>query len=143
MRYYETLYLINPNLSDGEYKDVVDKFNGVIEKNNGVLVNVEEWGLRTLSYSIKKFDKGYYVLLQYCGGQGIIEELKRELSLDERILKYQTIKLSDHADPVELKQKAEKGTGKPGEEGTVSGGMTSDSESEMESNPDQEVEDGE
>ena len=37
MRYYETLYIINPNLSDEDYRSVVDKFTGVVEKNKGVV----------------------------------------------------------------------------------------------------------
>ncbi len=107
MRYYETLYLINPNLSDEEYRDIITKFNDLVEKNKGVVVKVDEWGKKTLAYVIKKFDKGYYVLLQYCGLGSIIAEIERGMQLDERILKYQTVKLSDREDPEELKAKEE------------------------------------
>ncbi len=107
MRYYETLYLINPNLADEDYKGVVEKFNNLIEKNKGVLIKVDEWGKKTLAYIINKFDKGYYVLLKYCGEPGIIEELKRDLKLDDRVLKHQTIKLSDDVDPEALKSETE------------------------------------
>jgi small subunit ribosomal protein S6 len=103
MRYYETLYLINPTLADEDYKGVVDKYNDILEKNKGVLTKLDEWGKRSLAYQVKKFDKGYYVLLQYCGDPLVTRELHRELKLDERILKYQTIKLSDRADPDKLK----------------------------------------
>jgi len=104
MRYYETLYLINPDLGDDDYSGVVTKFNDLVEKNKGVIVKADEWGKKTLAYEVKKFDKGYYVLLNYCGEPDIITVLKREFNLDERILKYQTIKLSDSADPEALKQ---------------------------------------
>jgi len=107
MRYYETLYLINPNLADEDYSDVVTKFNDLVEKNKGVIVKVDEWGKKTLAYEIKKFDKGYYVLLSYCGDPDLITVLKREFKLDERIIKYQIIKLSDSADPDALKQQSE------------------------------------
>jgi len=107
MRHYETLYIMNPDLTDDECRDVVTKFNNLVEKERGVVINVEEWGKKTLAYQVKKFDKGSYVLLQYCGEPDIIEELKREMSLDDRILKYQTIKLSDHADPEALKAEGE------------------------------------
>jgi len=103
MRYYETLYIINPDLSDDDYRDVVVKFNNLVEKKKGVLIKVDEWGKKTLAYQVKKFNKGTYVLLQYCGEAGIVEEIKREMSLDDRVLKYQTIKLSDKADPEALK----------------------------------------
>ena len=70
-------------------------------------------GKKTLAYDIKKFDKGYYVLLQYCGEAGLTAELKRELGLDDRILKYQTIKLSDDADLEKLKPKPDPGEPEP------------------------------
>ncbi|RLC30955.1 MAG: 30S ribosomal protein S6 [Deltaproteobacteria bacterium] len=107
MKYYETLYLINPNLSDEENHDIINRFNELIEKKGGVVIRVDEWGKKTLAYTVKKFDKGYYVLLQYCGDGTIVPQIERAMQLDERILKYQTIKLSDHENPEELKAKAE------------------------------------
>jgi len=104
MRYYETVYIINPNLGDDDYRDVVTKFNNLVEKNKGVVTKVDEWGEKTLAYDVKKFDRGYYVLLQYCGGPDITGVLKRDLGLDDRIIKYQTIKLSDDVDPASLKK---------------------------------------
>ena len=106
MRYYETVYLINPNLSDDDYQGVIAKYNEVIEKGKGILVSVDEWGRKTLAYPVKSFDKAHYVLLHYCGEPGIWEELKRELALDERVLKFLTVKLSDGADPEALRAQA-------------------------------------
>lgn len=108
MRYYETLYLINPNLSDEEYGEVVAKFSDLVAKKNGVLINADEWGKKTLAYAVKKFDKGFYVLIQYCGPGEIIAGIERDMRLDERILKFQTVKLSDQVDPEELKATIEK-----------------------------------
>jgi small subunit ribosomal protein S6 len=116
MRLYETLYLINPDLADEDYRGIVDKFNNLIEKNNGVLVKVDEWGKKTLAYDVKKFDKGFYVLLNYCGEPDLISELRRDFKLDDRVLKYQTIKLSDKADPEALKVKTEESVVKSGDE---------------------------
>ncbi len=107
MRHYETLYIINPNLGDDDYGGVVTKFNDLVEKKKGVVTNIDEWGKKTLAYEVKKFDKGFYVLLQYCGEPGIVMELEREMKLDDRVLKYQTVKLSNDADPEALKAKAE------------------------------------
>lgn len=105
MKYYETLYIINPELEDKDYREKVTKFNDVIGKNAGEIIKVDEWGTKTLAYRIKKFDKGAYVLLQYCCEPDLINKLHRDLRLDDKVLKYQTIKLSNQADPEELKQK--------------------------------------
>ncbi len=108
MRYYETLYMINPNLPDSAYEEIKDKFTALSEKNSGVLVNIDDWGKKSLAYQVKNFDKGYYVLLQYCGEGNIVAEIEHGMRLDERVLKFQTVKLSDQADPEQLKLEAEK-----------------------------------
>jgi small subunit ribosomal protein S6 len=109
MRYYETLYIINPDLPEDGYREVVTKFTSLVEKYKGVVTKVDEWGIKTLAYEVKKFNRGSYVLLQYCGEPGITAELKREMSLDDRLLKYQTIKLKDNADPEALKAEVDDG----------------------------------
>jgi len=116
MRYYETLYIISPDLPDDAYREVVTKFTNLVEKNKGVVTKVDEWGTKTLAYEVKKFKRGSYVLLQYCGEPGITAELKREMSLDDRILKYQTIKLSDNADLEALKAEGDEGEAEVGGE---------------------------
>ena len=110
MRHYETIYIINPNLTEEDYGEVIKKFNDLIDKKQGVIVKTEEWGKQNLAYMIKKFDKGSYILIEYCGDPGLTRELERDLKLDDRVLKYQTIKLADHVDPQDLilKQKEDK-----------------------------------
>ena len=130
MRYYETVYIINPNLSDEENSKVIEKFNDLVEKNKGVVISVDEWGKRTLAYEIKKFNKGCYVLLNYCGEGSIIAELERGMKLDERILQYQTVKLSDSVDPEELKAEAEKDKQVEEAEAAEEAGTKESSESE-------------
>jgi small subunit ribosomal protein S6 len=107
MRHYETLYIVNPELDEENYRAVVDKFRDLIEKENGVVVKLEEWGKQRLAYLVKKFDQGAYVLINYCGGSNMTAELQRDLKLDDRVLNYQTVKLADHADPEALLQKEE------------------------------------
>jgi len=115
MKYYETLYIVNPELSTEAYQQVLGKFNGLIEAGRGVIIKVDEWGSRPLAYPVKKFEKGVYVLLQYCGDAGITNGLERDLRLDDRVIKYQTVKISDHADAEALKRQAEEVKVKPAE----------------------------
>ncbi len=103
MRYYETLFFMNPNLAEEDYKDAIAKFNRAVENHQGVVIKTAEWGKKTLAYEVKKFDRGYYVLMNFCGGPDVIYELQREMRLDDRVLKYQTIKLADQVDPEALK----------------------------------------
>jgi len=102
MRHYETIYIVDPNLSDEEYGEVTKKFNNMIEKQKGVIIKTDEWGSQKLAYRVKKFEKGSYVLVDYCGNPGLTVELERDLKLDSRIIKYQTVNLADNVDPEEL-----------------------------------------
>lgn len=105
MRHYELVYIINPNLEAESLKEVVDKFSDIVNKSKGSVVEVNEWGKRKLAYEVKKFDKGYYVLLDFCGQPGVLKELERNLKLDDRVLKYLNVKLDDDSDPEELVSK--------------------------------------
>jgi small subunit ribosomal protein S6 len=108
MRHYETIYITNPTLSDEGYKEVLAKFNGIVEREKGVIIKVDEWGKQKLAYLLKKFDRGSYILVEYCGDPGMTKEFERELKLDDRILKFQTVKLGDQVNPEDLIIKDEK-----------------------------------
>jgi len=102
MRHYETIFIINPEISEEDYRGVVKKFSELVEKQKSVPIRLEEWGTQRLAYRVGKSDKGAYILLNYCGEPGVTAELERELKLDDRVLLYQTVKLADDVDPQEL-----------------------------------------
>ena len=105
MKYYETLYILSPDLPNEEYDSLAQKFSGVVDRSGGVSVKVSMWGKRPLAYEIKKFDRGFFILFRYCGTSPTVLELAREMRLDERLLKFQTIKLSDDEDPETAKER--------------------------------------
>lgn len=107
MKHYETLYIISPELGDEDYKAVVAKHKDLVEKEKGVIIKLDEWGKRRLAYVLRKFDQGFYVLMDYCGGAGITAEVDRALKLDDKVLKYQTIKLGDNVNLEDLIEKPE------------------------------------
>ncbi|MEJ2586105.1 MAG: 30S ribosomal protein S6 [Deltaproteobacteria bacterium] len=135
MRHYETVYIINPTLSDEAVKEVVTRFSTLVEKTNGVVTRIDEWGKRDLAYDIKKFNKGVYVLMQFCGDPGITVELQRQFGLDDTILKSQTIVLSNDADPEALKAEVEAAEAKETSEET-------NEETETQATPEDEEKDG-
>jgi small subunit ribosomal protein S6 len=145
MRHYETLYIISPELGDEDYKAVVAKHKDLIEKQKGIIIKLDEWGKRRLAYELKKFDQGFYVLMDYCGGAGITAELARALKLDDKILKYQTIKLGDNVNPEDLIEKPKEIEEKPVEEVITTEEETPEKEEAAQDEdvkPDQEVDHG-
>ena len=108
MRRYETIYIANPNLDDEALKEIVTKFSDLINKQKGSIVKIDAWGKRKMAYEVKRFDKGHYVLLDFCGPPEMVTELERNLKLDDRILKYSTVKIDEDVDPAELIVEEEK-----------------------------------
>ena len=108
MKRYETIYIANPNLEDDALKEVVAKFSDIIEKKKGSIVKIDDWGKRKLAYEVKRFDKGHYVLLDFCGFPEALTELERNLKLDDRILKYMTVKIDDDFEPTDIPVETQK-----------------------------------
>lgn len=105
MKRYETIYIVNPNLDTESLNEVISKFSGLVEKLKGSLFKVQEWGKRKLAYEVKRFDKGYYIILGFFGLPDTVRELERNLKLDDRILKYLTVKVDEDVNPDELADK--------------------------------------
>ena len=105
MRNYETIFVVNPTLGEEEYKELLKKYSALVERQKGILIRIEEWGVQRLAHAIKRFDKGSFVLMNYCGPSGVTSELERDLKLDDRIFRFQTVKIAEDVDPQELVQK--------------------------------------
>jgi small subunit ribosomal protein S6 len=88
---YETLFIVHPEKGP-RVKEFIERFKKVIEGQEGVVAQVEEWGLRDLAYRIQKQGKGYYNLLQYRASGRAVEELERNLRLTDGILRYLTVR---------------------------------------------------
>ena len=88
MNKYECLYVIVPELNEEETKSVIEKFNGVITANGGMIENVDEWGKRRLAYTIDYKTEGTYVLMSFNSAPEFPRELERNMKNDEQILRY-------------------------------------------------------
>ena len=86
MNSYETLFVINPNLSEEETKNVIDKFTAIIGED-GSVTEVKEWGKRRLAYPINYINEGYYVLVDFEASPALPAELERRFRIDENILR--------------------------------------------------------
>ena len=102
MRRYESVWVVNGDLPDEEVKATIDKFTKIITAQGGTLVGVEEWGRRKLAYKIEGTLRGYYVLADFAGLPGAVKELERNYRIDDRVIRYLTIKKSDQVDQAAL-----------------------------------------
>ena len=104
MRRYETIFIVRPNVAEDEIEAITGKATATIEGDGGTILRTNNWGLKKLAYLIKKESQGYYVYLDYAGIPVSVAEIERIFRIDDRILKYLTVKLSDSCDPEAVKE---------------------------------------
>lgn len=102
MRRYETVWVVNGDLPDEDVKATIDKFTKIIVGQGGTLVSVEEWGRRKLAYKIGSTLRGAYVIADFAGAPAIVKELERNYRIDDRVIRYLTVKKADHVDKAAL-----------------------------------------
>ena len=95
MRRYETITILDPDLSEDQRKAVFSRLQELIPQQGGFLAFVDEWGSRQLGYEIKKRERGYYVRFDYCGTGAVVDEIERLFRIDDRVLKYMTVLTDD------------------------------------------------
>ena len=112
MRRYETIVIVDPDVSSEAKAPFMERCGEIIDQHNGTTVNVDEWGNRKLAYEIKKKNRGYYILFDYCGEGELVQELERFFRIDDRVLKYLTIVLEKEVDLEQVKREMEEAEAK-------------------------------
>ena len=92
MAFYESIFIARQELGEKEIEKTIEGFKGILEKNSADLVDTELWGLRNLAYKIEKNKKGHYIVLKISGNGQAIQELERNMRIDENIIRYLSIK---------------------------------------------------
>ena len=93
MNLYEHTIVLRQDISSSQIKQLTEKYSKLIEKNDGNIVQTENWGLLNLAYIIKKNKKGNYLHFKIEGNGKIVKELEKNESIDKNLLKYMTIKV--------------------------------------------------
>lgn len=91
LKKYETIFIISPELSEEDTKNLVEKIKGLIE-TSAQLESIDEWGKRKLAYPINDFNEGYYVLANFSAEPGFPHELERVYKITDGIIKDMIIK---------------------------------------------------
>jgi small subunit ribosomal protein S6 len=90
---YETIYIVQPDLGEEEIKGLSTKVQDIVASMNGDFKRLEDWGTRKLAYPINKSPRGRYFYLRFDGDSPLIAELERRLRLDDKVIRYQSVKL--------------------------------------------------
>ena len=98
MALYEHVFLARQDISGQQVDQLVEQYRGVVEANGGSVGKVENWGLKTLTYRVKKNRKAYYTLMNINAPSAAVQEMERQMRFNEDILRYITIKVDAHED---------------------------------------------
>ncbi len=111
MKRYETIVIIDPDLSKEAEAPILERVADLIPQFSGFLIETDDWGTKKLAYDIKKKSRGHYVRLDFCGDGTLIQEMERFFRINDNVLKFMTVLLDNDADldaiKAQLAEKAE------------------------------------
>ena len=90
--YYETMYILRPDIPEDEVENHLKKYSEVLEKAKAVIIDNQMRGKRRLAYSIGKHKEGIYVQLSHTGEGNHVEALEKTMRLSEDVIRYLTVK---------------------------------------------------
>ncbi|GGW40705.1 30S ribosomal protein S6 [Arenibacter certesii] len=97
MNNYETVFILNPVLSDTQVEETVKKFEDFLINKGAKMVAKENWGLKKLAYPIQKKKSGFYHLFEFTAEGDVLLPFELEFRRDERVMRFLTVKLDKHA----------------------------------------------
>jgi len=106
--YYETTFIVNPDVSQENTQSITDNLVERIETAGGRVVKREYWGSRSMAYSINKRKRGHYMFLVTDGGASAINALESAIRLDERIVRFLSVRsetFNDQPSPLARRNK--------------------------------------
>jgi small subunit ribosomal protein S6 len=93
MPFYENIFIARQDISTTQVEALADTFANLVAENGGKIEKREYWGLRNLSYRMKKNRKGHYVLFNLEAPAAAVSELERNMRINEDVLRYLTIRV--------------------------------------------------
>ena len=108
MRRYETIYILRPDLSEEEIETLCQRLTKIITDHGGKVLIEDRWGIRTLAYIVKKYRKGYYVLLDYAANPDALAELERTFKMIENVIRFFSMLKEEELDPEALEEMLQK-----------------------------------
>ncbi|MBT3282459.1 MAG: 30S ribosomal protein S6 [Cryomorphaceae bacterium] len=97
MKNYETVFILNPALSEEQVQKSVDKYEKYLKSNGAKIISKEIWGLKKLAYTIENKNSGFYNLLEYTAPADVVSSIELDFTRDETIMRYLTVTLDKHA----------------------------------------------
>jgi small subunit ribosomal protein S6 len=109
MPFYEHVYLARQDVTVQQVEELTALFKGVIEQMGGTVSKTEYWGVKSLSYRLRKNRKAHFTLMNIEAPPAALTEIERQQRLNEDILRYITIRVDEHeTGPSAMMRKADR-----------------------------------
>ena len=112
MSLYEHVFICRQDISQQQVETLTENLTAILTEQGGSIEKTEYWGLRSLAYRVKKNRKGHYSLRNITADHTAISEMERQMSLNDDILRFMTIRVEEHDEepsaPLSSKNKDER-----------------------------------
>jgi len=95
MPLYEHVFLSRQDVSAQQVEELSAQLKGVIEQMGGKVTKVEQWGVKTLSYRVRKNRKAHYTMFNVDAAPAVLNEIERQERLNEDVLRYLTVRVEE------------------------------------------------
>lgn len=102
--HYETVYILRPGVAESDASVVHQKVDSVISKFGGQLTHRDDWGIKELAYRISREGSGRFVIMQYTGKGGVVEEIERHFKILNEVIRFITVKVDARYDYAKVKK---------------------------------------
>ena len=96
MPLYEHVFLARQDISPQQAEALAETFKGVIETGGGSVAKTEYWGLKSLSYRIRKNRKAHFTLLNIDAPAAAVAEMERQMGINEDVIRVLTLRVDEH-----------------------------------------------
>lgn len=93
MALYEHVFLTRQDAAPATVDALVEQYKGIIAAGGGKVAKVENWGLKSVSFRIKKNRKAHFTLMNIDSPPAAVAEMERQMSISEDVIRYMTIKV--------------------------------------------------
>ena len=94
-RTYEIMFIVRPDVEEAELDKLIEGFSANVTSGGGEVKSVEKMGRRRLAYTVRKFNDGFYILLNVAAAGSLITEIERRLRVSEQVIKFITVRMDE------------------------------------------------
>jgi len=95
MALYEHVFMTRQDATPAQVDALVEQFSGVITAGGGKIGKVENWGIRSIAFRVKKNRKAHYTLMNIDAPHAAVAEMERQMSISEDVIRFMTVKVEE------------------------------------------------